>query len=161
MPNQQSFEFVKVMTKYGISLGYMIGCVGAIPLALVGFDVSLLLPLMALVVIIMMSGGLLGMVYGAVSGFFSGLLMTTTTRYIFPDIRQDQVYKITMGLLAFGTTLTMFVIDYVCIGTHNGELFARTMPASDWYAIGLMSLIFAVYASQRTATQYLLETKLQ
>jgi len=157
MPNKQSFEFIKVMTEYGIYLGCLIGCVGAIPIALLWFDISILLPVMALFVVIMMCGGLLGMTYGAVSGFLSGVLMTTTTRFIFPTIKREHTYKITMGVLAFVTTVFVFLADLLLIGSQHAELFSKPIATTDWYAVWIMSFAFAVYASQRTANQYLFD----
>lgn len=157
MPKRQSFEFIEVMTHYGIRLGFLIGCVGSIPIALMWFKLSILLPVLALIVVITMCGGLIGIVYGAVSGFISGVLMRTTTRFIFPQISQQTLYKITMGGLALGTTALVFLADFIWIGTYKSDVFSKSIQLNDWIAICIMSLVFAVYASQRTATQYLQE----
>ena len=160
MKKKQSFEFIKVMTQYGVSLGFMIGCIGAIPMALTWFNLSILLPVLALIVIITMCGGLLGMAYGAASGFISGVLMSTTTRLMFHQVNQQTLYKVIMGSLALGTTLFIFLVDFLWIGLYKNDLFSHPLPLNDWLAIWVMSLIFAVYASQRTATRYLQEAQI-
>lgn len=159
MPQQQTFEFTKMMTRYGIWLGFLIGSVAAIPIALMWFNIRILLPVLALIVVITMCGGIVGMLYGAVSGFVSGILMTMTTRWMFPNIGQQHLYKITMGILAFSTTLLIFVADFMWVGGYNAEIFSKTMPITDWIAVCLMSMVFAVYASQKTADEYLQETQ--
>ncbi len=155
MSNKESFEFIKSMTQYGIWLGSLIGAAGALPIALLWFDLSMLLPVLALGLIILMCGGLVGMIYGAVSGFISGLLMNVTTRFIFRNITQSQMYKLTMGFLALFTVALVFIFDMLFIGGQQADFFTRTIPMTDWLAIWLMSIAFAVYASQKTASDYL------
>ena len=155
MQVQHSFEFIKTMTRYGVILGCMIGAVGAIPVALTWFDISILLPVMALFIIITMCGGLVGMVYGGVSGFISGMLMTLATHFAFKRMNQAHLYKITMGFLAVLTTFSLFMFDLIFIGGHQADFFTRSIPITDWIAVWSMALLFAIYASQRTASEYL------
>lgn len=155
MQTKSSFEFIKTMTRYSIGLGFLIGCAGAIPIALTWFDISLLLPVMALFIVITMSGGLVGMVYGAVSGFISGMLMWATTHVIFRKMNQAVMYKVTMGVLALITTLALFLFDFVFIGSHQADFYTHTIAPLDWLAVWFTALVLAVYASQKTATEYL------
>lgn len=155
MSNKESFEFVKSMTGYGIWLGSLIGAVGALPIALLWFDLSMLLPVLALGVIILMCGGLVGVAYGMVSGFISGVLMTIITRLAFDKVTQARMYQVTMGILALIAVAFVFLFDLIFINGQQADFFTHTIPMTDWLAIWLMSVVFAIYASQRTAKEYL------
>ena len=155
MLEKQPFEFVKTMTQYGMVLGSLIGFLAVIPVAILWFDISILLPVLALGVIISMCGGLIGMLYGMVSGFISGMLMTLTTRYIFRHMTVQKLYKVTMGLLALLTVAGVFYFDMLFIGGQQADFFTRSISLTNWYSVWILALIFAVYASQKTATEYL------
>jgi len=155
MRQKESIEIIKMMTRYGVTLGALIGFAGAIPIALTWFDLSLLLPVLALTVIITMCGGLVGALYGVISGFSSGVLMKIVTRYIFREVNEQALYKGAMGLLSAIAIISIFLVDKLFIGGQQADFFTRSIPITDWYAVWLMSVVFAVYASQRTANEYL------
>lgn len=161
MSDKHTFDFVKTMSQYGIILGCLVGFFGSIPLTLAWFDLSMILPVLAALIIIGVSGALVGLGYGALSGYFSGLLIAFVTRLVFQDLKRQTVYKFTVGTITFGVTLIIILMGQVLLAMDFEQLFARSISVAELQSLGIMSLIFAVYASQRVATEYLRDLDLR
>jgi hypothetical protein len=145
------------MSQHGIILGCLVGFFGTITLTLMWFDLSLILPVVATLLIISMCGALVGIIYGAISGYISGLLMAFLTRYIFRQVKWIAVYRITVGMITFGVTLTIILVGQMGLSIDQEQVFARSISMSDWQSLWIMGLVFAVYASQQVVTEYLRE----
>jgi hypothetical protein len=161
MSNKQSFDFVKAMSQYGIILGWLVGFFGTIPLTLTRFDLSMIFPVIAVLLIFSMSGGLVGLLYGAVSGYVSGVLIAVVTWLVFQDIKRHAVYKFMLGTITFGVTLMIILAGQMWLSIDFEQVLARSISATELQSLGIMSLIFAVYASQRVATDYLRDMDLR
>jgi|GEM_PF-1928891 len=165
---QRSFWFVRYMTHYGIALGCLVGFFGALALTLTLSNTATQLPqLVTMMLVAGMFGGIIGIFYGAVSGFASGLLMALVTQIAYREIRRHDVYKLVMGMVTAIATLTIFLaipfwhsITYQALPVDPmfagiGDRSLLMIPVEAGFSLWIMSLVFAVYASQRVATEYL------
>ena len=157
MPDKHSFDFVKTMSQYGVILGCLIGFFGTIPLTITWFELTSILPVIAVLLMIGLCGGFLGLLYGGVSGYVSGWLIQIVTQSIFQDMKRQAVYKITVGAITLGVTCIIILAGSMWLNIDMEQVFARSVSPMELQSIGLMSLVFAVYASQRVATEYLRE----
>jgi len=155
MPDKHSFDFVKTMSQYGVILGCLVGFFGTIPLTLTWFDFSRILPVIAVLLTIGLCGGLVGLLYGGVSGYVSGWIIQIVTRFMFQDMKRQAVYKVAVGSITVGVTFIIILVGSMWLNIDFKQVFARSVSPMELQTLGMMSLVFAVYASQRVATQYL------
>lgn len=167
MIDKTSFGFVRYMLQYGIYLGCLVGFFGAIPLALM-----ILLPTSGYFLLIGLlfagvMGVIVGVIYGCMAGFISGAMMHGVTRLCFREVKRVGLYRVVMGVTTLVSTSLTFLIFPLFSIVNNPHLLpataatysisTSTIPVDAWYALWLMALVFAVYASQRVATYYLRE----
>lgn len=172
MIKKSPFGFIRSMTKYGIYLGFLVSAVGAIILTVMmhhAFTDWVVIGVRLVVFTVI--GVIIGSLYGVMAGFCSGLMMRITTQLCFREIRRTWLYKVTMGATTLLTTgiifsatglSSMFIAPEFGQGKANpmfqGLALEYMIPDDAWIALVLMALVFAVYASQRVAQQYLRET---
>jgi len=161
MPDKHTFDFVKTGRQYGNVVGCLVGFFGSIPLTITWFDMSMLLPVIATLLTIALCSSLLGILYGGISGYISGWLIKVITRFIFQEIKRQAVYKIAVGIVTFSVTLIIILMGQIWLSLDFELIFARSVSLAQLQAFALMSLVFAVYASQRVATDYLRELKFE
>lgn len=159
MSDKHTFDFVKSMSQYGVVLGCLVGFVGSIPLSITWFDLSMFLPVLATLLTIAMVSGLIGIVYGGVSGYISGWIIKIVTHFMFKDIKRQSVFKVAVGIVTVGVTLITILLGQILLSLDFEQVFARSVTPAQLQSLALMSLVFAIYASQRVATDYLRELK--
>lgn len=155
MPDKHSFDFVKTMSQYGVVLGCLVGFFGTIPLTITWFEWSRILPVIAVLLMIGLCGALIGLLYGGVAGYVSGWIVKIVTRYIFQDLKQTAVYKVAVGAITVAVTYIIIQAGSMWLRMDFEKAFARPISPVELQALGIMGLVFAVYASQRVATDYL------
>lgn len=94
-------------------------------------------------------GTLLGILYGTIAGFLSGLAMLISTALLFRTVPSINRFRWMMGSTTFVMTLTTFV------GRGLWNIGDSVIDPTTWTTTMVMSLVIAVYASQRTVTKYL------
>lgn len=171
--SQRPFSFVYYMMQYGVCLGCLVGFFGAITLILMGANFAVHAhPQLAIFALVAgMFGGIIGMFYGAISGFASGLMMALVTRLAFREIKRHNVYKLMMGITVIVTLAILLAIPVWHNIIHQAPLPTEVDPMfgdignrpllgispDAWYSLLGMSVVFAVYANQQVATEYLRE----
>jgi hypothetical protein len=155
MSDKNTFDFAKTMSQYGVILGCLVGFFGAIPLTIAWFDISMIFPVTATLLIVAMCSSIIGILYGGVSGYVSGLLVSVITHFLFQDIKQQTVYKVAVGMITVCVTFMTIVTGQLILSMDFEYVFARSVSPVELQSLGLMALVFAVYGSQRVATEYL------
>ncbi len=147
------FNMIRRMTLYGLVLG---GLAGMLVTATILIIPSLERPTfygfpMAPQSIIVW-GGILGILYGTIAGFMSGFGMALFTAILFREVVSVQHFRWFMGSTTFMLTISTFV------GRGLWGIGENIIDPTTWNVTMLMSIVIAVYASQRTATKYLRES---
>ena len=155
MSDKNTFDFAKTMSQYGVILGCLVGFFGTIPLTIAWFDLSMIFPVIATLFIVAMCSSIMGILYGGVSGYVSGLLISVITHFLFQDMKRQTVYKVAVGTITFSVTLIVILVGQLLLRMDFEQVFARSVSPIQLQSLGLMALVFAVYASQRVATEYL------
>ena len=150
MSDKQFFDFIIYMTLYGILFGLLVGFFGGMPLSLMMLDESMSLHNVGSALLGGVIGSILGMVYGIFTGFTSGVMMLTVTHIFFRVIHRQRLYKLMMGVVTIISTAFYLMIFPVW-------LFFKEAG----FTLVLMSLGFAIHASQRVAHDYLREIHLR
>jgi hypothetical protein len=149
---QRLFNIVWRMTGYGLVLG---GANGLLVILTILLFPSLERPTFYGLPLepqpLIMWGGLLGVLYGTVAGFISGFGMTLLTAILFREVLSVQHFRWFMGSTTFMLTIATFV------GRGLWGFGENIFNPTTWNTIMLMSIVIAIYASQRTATKYLLD----
>lgn len=146
MIDKSPFDFVSRMSTSGIGLGSLVGSVAGAMLMLLDFNYQINFTIIWTAFLGGIAGGIFGIIYGVLAGFASGFSMMCITRYCFREIHNPQRYKLVMGIsTAIATTLFLLIMPLWFIFGGVG------------IAILLIAVLFAVYASQRVAQQYLHE----
>lgn len=171
MLNKLSFGFINYMTQYGLYLGCLVGFFGAIPIAFILLNNPLTISVLAIVSILVIIGTIIGTFYGIVSGFLSGWMMLIVTKFCFRIVRRPQFYKAVMGLVTVSTTSLVFLVLPLWSNRQTTEVLPTTHADARWAGIDfapqlpdnlgltlcVMALLFAIYASQQVAIEYLKE----
>lgn len=159
---KQTFDHIVSMSIYGIRLGCLVGFFGTS--VAIFSEVNANMPSLGATVSLAFVGGifgiLLGMFYGAVAGFSSGFMMMCLTRILFREIRRPKIYKLAMGMTTAISTGIIFIYSpmwFLIIYTRSIPSPTRSphLFQDAWFILWAMSLVFAVYASQRVANKYL------
>ena len=172
MIDKSSFGFIRYMAQYGIYLGCLVGFFGSIPIGLMMSSPSALIGRVLLdVAAIGIFGLIAGSFFGVICGFLSGGMMLIVTKIFFQIIYDIRLYRVTMGSTTLLTTGMVFLMLPLWSIVNDYEIYLETkfntvnidvsLPDDAWYALWLMALVFAVYASQRVATAYLRETDIR
>ena len=144
------FNIIRRMTTYGFGLGGAAGLLVTLTILLFpslerptfhGF------PLNPQSIIVW--GTIFGVLYGTIAGFMSGFGMSIFTAILFRDGSSTQHFHWFMGSTTFMLTISTFV------GRGLWGIGETLFNPTTWNATMLMSIVIAVYASQRTATKYL------
>lgn len=151
---QPKHKMVLNMTTYGIVLGALAGVLSTITLILTSQTFTflgstlpvILLEALSIAVFGMLFGGILGMI----GGLYSGIGMVVATTAFFKDIASRPVFRVAMGMVTAVATALFFYT-----GVWNLRL--EGIEATSWNATMVMSVVLAVYASQRVASTYLWE----
>jgi len=91
----------------------------------------------------------LGVLFGTVIGFTSGFGMMLFTALLFREVNDVLRFRIMMG----STTLMLTIATLV--GRGLWDFGAVVIDPTTWQVTMLMSVVIAIYASQRTSTKYL------
>lgn len=147
------FNMIRRMTLYGLILGGLAGVLVTATILVIpslerpsfyGF------PMTAKSIIVW--GAILGILYGTIAGFMSGFGMALFTALLFREVTSEQHFRWFMGSTTFMLTISTFV------GRGLWGVGETIIDPTTWNVTMLMSIVIAVYASQRTATKYLLES---
>lgn len=143
------------MTLYGLALGGMAGFLVTVTIWLFpssAYPTFYGFPIMAHHFIGL--GTLFGILYGTIAGFMSGLAMMISTALLFHPLSSTRHFRWMMGSTTFMMTLATFV------GRGLWNIGDHMIDPTTWTATMMMSLVIAVYASQRVVTKYLLDSTL-
>ena len=144
------FNIIRRMTVYGLVLG---GATGLLVSATIMFFPTLEGPTFYGFPLnsqsIMIWGTVFGILYGTIAGFMSGFGMALFTALLFREVSSLQHFRLFMGSTTFMLTISTFV------GRGLWGIGETLYNPTTWNATMLMSLVIAIYASQRTATKYL------
>lgn len=149
------FNIIRRMTVYGLMLGGVSGLLVTLTILLftsLEHPTYYGLPLDTSSIIV--GGGILGVLYGTVAGFISGIGMALFTAILFREVLSVQHFRWFMGSTTFMLTISTFV------GRGLWGLGETIFNPTTWNVTMLMSVVIAIYASQRTATKYLLDCHL-
>lgn len=154
MQLQPKQKMIINMTRYGSILGGLAGAASALTLIFTSNSFSFLsntVPAMMLETLsIAIFGMVFGGIFGVLAGLYSGVGMAVITSLFYEDIPSIHVYKSVMG----GVTA-------VCVAfflyTTLWNLRIDGIESASWNATMMMTVILAVYASQRVTSYYLYE----
>lgn len=145
-------NILKRMTFYGFMLGSASGLLVALTILLLPNIENpnfLGIPFTPLTAIL--GGAGFGMLFGTVAGFTSGFGMALFTLLLFREVHDEQGFRIFMGSTTFMLTLATLV------GRGLWTFGEYAVDPFVWQVTMAMTLVIAIYASQRTATKYLLD----
>lgn len=146
------FNIVWRMTLYGLVLGGVVGLLVTVTILLfTSLERPTLYGLPLDTQSIIVWGGIFGVLYGTIAGFMSGFGMALFTAILFREVSSVQHFRWFMGSTTFMLTVSIFV------GRGLWSLGENIFNPTTWNATMLMSVVIAVYASQRTATKYLID----
>ncbi len=148
------FNIIRRMTVYGLMLGGMAGFLVALTVLLfpsLERPTFYGLPINPQSVIIW--GAIFGILYGTIAGFMSGFGMALFTGLLFRDVSSPRHFYWFMGSTTFMLTVSTFV------GRGLWGMGETLFNSTTWNVTMLMSVVIAVYASQRTATKYLRDSQ--
>lgn len=147
-------KLVLNMTTKGIYLGGAAGALSALTLILTSTDFAFMggtLPVMALEALsIAVFGMVFGGIFGMVAGLYSGVGMAVAITVFFNDIFSRPIFNATMGVMTVICTTLFF-------STGLWHLRIDGIDMAGWNSMILMSVVIAVYASQRVANFYFQE----
>jgi len=147
-------KLVLNMTTYGIVLGGLAGALSAITLILTSGNFAFLSGTLPVMLLETLSIGVFGMIFGGifgmVAGLYSGVGMAVAISIFFGDIFSRPVFKATMGVMTAICTALFFSSGLYHLRIDGIDL-------SGWNSMMLMSIVIAVYASQRVANYYFQE----
>ena len=150
---QRLFNMIRRMTLYGLVLGGLAGVLVTVTILIFpalerpsfyGFPMSSQS--------IIAWGGILGILYGTIAGFMSGFGMALFTAILFREVASEKHFRWFMGSTTFMLTISTFV------GRGLWGFGETVIDPTTWNITMLMSIVIAVYASQRVATKYLLDS---
>lgn len=98
-----------------------------------------------------------GMGFGLLCGLSSGIGMAWITHLLFPEVKNATVYKLTMMLITACVSCIGLAIPIWTLGSTRLP-YSDIRVENDWMAGLSMSLVIAVYISQRVAGKYLRES---
>jgi len=145
-------NILKRMTLYGFLLGGASGLLVTLTVLIFpAIDRPTLYGLPLDTGTIMFWGVVLGILFGTVAGFTSGFGMVCFTLLLFREVTDEPRFRIMMG----STTLMLTLATLV--GRGLWDFGAVIIDPSTWQVTMVMSVVIAVYASQRTSTKYLID----
>jgi len=146
------------MTTYGIALGGAAGALSAITLILTSGNFAFIGATIPVMLLEALSIGVFGMIFGGifgmVAGLYSGVGMAVAISVFFSDIFSRPIFKATMGVLTAVITALFFT-------SGLWHLRIDGIDSTGWNSMILMSVVIAIYASQRVASVYFQEWSLR
>ncbi len=147
-------KLVLNMTTYGIFLGGMAGALSALTLILTSGEFTFIGGTLPVILLETLSIGVFGMIFGGIfgmiAGLYSGVGMAVAISIFFTDIFSRPIFKAVMGVMTAICTALFF-------STGLWHLRIDGIDSSGWNGMILMSVIIAVYASQRVSSFYVQE----
>lgn len=143
---------LKRMTLYGLVLGGASGFLVTLTILLVpALDRPTFYGLPLDTATIILGGVFFGVLFGTIAGFTSGFGMALFTALLFREVNDMMRFRLMMG----STTLMLTVATLV--GRGLWDFGTLVIDPTTWQVTMVMSVLIAMYASQRVATKYLLE----
>lgn len=147
-------KLVLNMITRGIALGGVAGALSAMTLILTSGDFAFMgstIPIMMLETLsIAVFGMIFGGIFGMIAGLYSGVGMAVTISMFFNTILSLPIFKATMGAITAICSALFF-------GTGLWHLRIDGIDSTGWNGAMIMSVVIAVYASQRVADFYFQE----
>lgn len=145
-------NILKRMTLYGFLLGGASGFLVTLTILFVpALDRPTVYGIPIATGAFILGGAMLGILFGTVAGFASGFGMALFTGLLFREVNDIPRFRIMMG----STTLMLTVATLV--GRGVWDFGALIIDPTTWQVTMVMSVVIAIYASQRVATKYLIE----
>ena len=149
-------KMIFYMAGLGLLLGAIAGFLGVVTIFVLNILGSSPSEIFSWVGGLILSGFLYGCTfgggYGGVSGLASGIMMALVTAVGFGEVRNVQVYRLTMGVVTLVMTSGVFILSGLWRYVNSMGL--------EWIAMVAMSVVIAVYASQIVSKQYIKEVGL-
>ncbi len=145
-------NMLKRMTLYGFLLGGASGLLVTLTILLVPtLERPTFYGLPVDIGAVVFGGASLGILFGTVAGFTSGFGMILFAALLFREVNDRPRFRIMMG----STTLMLTIATLV--GRGLWDFGALIIDEQTWHLTMVMSVMIAVYASQRVSTKYLIE----